>query len=126
MNERKTENLVRKHFSNAMEGHKKNTDQYIWIEEQKSDKPNIAKLLKQASKSGTGAVYPEFMITIDNSDQLIVVECKADVKKHRSNTLKEYKDYAADGALLYSSYLSKEFDVIAIGVSGENEQESET
>ena len=85
-----------------------------------------AKTCAKRFSAKTGAVYPEFMITIDNSDQLIVVECKADVKKHRSNTLKEYKDYAADGALLYSSYLSKEFDVIAIGVSGENEQESET
>ena len=123
MNERKTENLVRKYLSKAKAKHAKNTDQHVWIEEQKSDKPNIDKLLKSASKSGDGTGYPEFIITFENSDLLIVIECKADAKKHRSKRRNKYKDYAVDGALLYSSYLSKQFDVIAIGVSGENKQE---
>ncbi len=122
MNERKTENLVRNHLSKAKAKHEKNTDQHVWIEEQKSDKPNIDKLLKRASKSGDGTGYPEFIITFENSDLLIVIECKADAKKHISNRRNKYKDYAVDGALLYSSYPSKQFDVIAIGVSGEKKQ----
>ncbi|MGH7141690.1 MAG: N-6 DNA methylase [Minisyncoccia bacterium] len=35
----------------------------------------------------------------------------------------KYADYAVDGALLYSSFLSKEFTVFAIGISGENDAE---
>ena len=49
---------------------------------------------------------------------MIVVECKADITKHQSENGKNYKDYAVDGVLLYSSFLSKEYDVIAIAVSG--------
>ena len=33
----------------------------------------------------------------------------------------KHADYAVDGALLYASFLSKEFDVLAIGISGEEE-----
>ncbi len=121
MNERKTEDFVREHFKEAKEKYKKETGRHIWIEEQKSDKHNIQKLLKTASKTGTGAGYPEFIITFENSSLLTVIECKADPTKHKSDTLQEYADYAVDGALLYASYLSKEFDVIAVGVSGEKE-----
>ena len=34
----------------------------------------------------------------------------------------KYKDYAVDGVLLYSSFLSKEFDVLAIAVSGQEKE----
>ena len=54
---------------------------------------------------------------------LIIVECKADVAKHESKDHLQYKDYAVDGALLYSSYLAKEYDVLSIAVSGESERE---
>ncbi|NQT00822.1 MAG: methyltransferase, partial [Planctomycetes bacterium] len=68
-NERKTENIVRKHFSKF---------DICIIEEQKSEKPKIDKLLKNASKKGEGAGYPEFIISFhDYPDFLIVVECKA-------------------------------------------------
>ena len=123
MNERKTEGFVREHFKLAKETHKGTTGQHIWIEEQESDKPNIRKLLKKASKTGPGKGYPEFIITFEDSNLLIVVECKADIRKHKSNTLTEYGDYAVDGALLYSSYLSREYDVIAIGISDERKSE---
>ena len=103
--------------------HKEKTGKHVWIEEQKSDKPAVRKLLRNASKSGSGAGFPEFIVTFEDSNLLIVIECKADVKRHRSNTLDKYGQYAVDGALLYASYLSKEFDVIAVGVSGENETE---
>ena len=116
MNERKTERIVREHFSKYTK--------LIKIEEQKSDIPKINKLLKLASKRGKGEGHPEFIITFkNNSDLLIVIECKADIRKHESKNRDKYSDYAVDGVLLYSSYLSKEYDVIAIAVSGENKKE---
>jgi len=115
MNERKTEDIVRSHFKKF---------ENIIIEEQKSDNKKIDKLLKNASKKGNSKGYPEFIIQFKNNpDFLIVIECKADTKKHKSHTLDKYSEYAVDGALLYASFLSKEYDVLAIGVSGENEKE---
>jgi type I restriction-modification system DNA methylase subunit len=117
-NEKKTENLSRKLLARV--GIFDN-DNFI-VEEQKSDNPIIQKLLKNASKSGTGLGKPEFIIRKkDDNDFLIVIECKAKTKYHESKNRDLYKDYAVDGALLYGSYLSKEFNVIAIGISGENE-----
>ena len=111
-NERKTETLVRNHFNKFSDS--------ILIEEQSSDNPKINKLLKTASKKGTGKGYPEFIISFNsNSDLLIVIECKADNTKHESPDGDKYSEYAVDGVLLYASYLSKEFDVLAIAVSGE-------
>ncbi|MBF0457548.1 MAG: N-6 DNA methylase [Nitrospirae bacterium] len=116
MNERKTERIVRSHFE-------KFKDQ-IEIEEQHSDNPKIDKLLSLASKKGIGKGFPEFLITLkENYDFLIVIECKADITKHESANKDKYSDYAVDGVLLYSSYLAKEFDVLAIAVSGENQKE---
>jgi len=115
-NERKTEDIVRDHF--------KKYSEMIVIEEQSSDNPKIKKLLSTASKGGTGRGSPEFIIQYKgNPDLLIIIECKADVTKHESKDYTQYKDHAVDGALLYSSYLTKEFDVLSIAVSGESEQE---
>ena len=119
-NEKKTENLSRKLLTRV--GIFDN-DNFI-VEEQKSDNPVIQKLLKNASKSGTGLGRPEFIIRKkDDNDFLIIIECKAKTKYHESKNRDLYRDYAVDGALLYGSYLSKEFNVIAIGISGENEEE---
>jgi len=116
MNERKTENLVRNHFNKYLEE--------IDIEEQKSENPKIDKLLKMASKKGTGKGYPEFIIGFkDNKDLIVVIECKADIKKHESKDRDKYSKYAVDGVLLYASYLSKEYDVLAIAVSGQTNEE---
>lgn len=112
-NERKTENIVRSHFQQFKD--------IVEIEEQLSDVPKINKLLKTASKKGGGSGKPEFLIMYkSNSNLLIVIECKADISKHESKTNDKFSDYAVDGALLYSSYLSKEFDILAIAVSGED------
>jgi len=114
-NERKTEIIVRNHFNKFLSD--------IEMEEQKSDNAKIDKLLKSASKKGSGRGYPEFIITYKtNPNLLIVIECKADVTKHESKTKNKYADYAVDGVLLYSSYLSKDFDVLAIAVSGETKR----
>ena len=118
INERHTENIVREHFKPYEK------QGVITIEEQKSSNPRIQKLLQNASKSGGGIGKPEFIITYnDNPDFLIVIECKADIKKHESESKDDYKNYAVDGVLSYASYLSKEFDVLAIAVSGQNVDE---
>ncbi|MDP3270102.1 MAG: N-6 DNA methylase [Legionella sp.] len=116
-NERKTENIVRNHFNNF-------SDKCL-IEEQSSSIPKIDKLLKSASKKGMGKGFPEFIISSlkNNPDFIIVVECKANIAKHQSSTLDKYDEYAVDGALLYASFLSKEYDVLAIGVSGQSLKE---
>lgn len=114
LNERKTEAIVRKHFDNFSDN--------IIIEEQSSDTQKIKKLLATASKSGLGTGFPEFIIQYKNNpDFIIVVECKADITKHESQNRDKFKDFSVDGVLLYSSYLSKEFDVLSIAVSGESE-----
>ena len=103
--------------------YQKETKHSIIIEEQQSANPKIAKLLKNASKAGLGAGKPEFIISFSHSNLIIVVECKAELRHHKSTNLDKPKDYAVDGALLYASYLSKEFNVIALGVSGETKAE---
>jgi type I restriction-modification system DNA methylase subunit len=114
-NERKTEQIIRSHFE-------KDKD-FVRLEEQSSDIPKIEKLLKNASKKGTGKGSPEFIITLNkNKDFIIVVECKANITKHESETKNKFADFAVDGALLYASFLSKEYDVLAIAVSGETQQ----
>ena len=115
-NEAKTENLVREYLREK--GYYDNQD--IIIEEKKSDNPKIDKLLKNASKKGNKKGYPEFIISSKiRSEFIVVIECKAEILKHVSQTMNRYADYAVDGALLYASFLAKEYDVIAIGVSGE-------
>lgn len=111
LNERYTENIIRQHFQK---------DKYdITIEEQSSHNPKITKLLKHASKQGAGLGKPEFIISIDNEkDLLLVVECKADILKHESKNRDKHSNYAVDGVLLYSSYLSKEYNVLSLAISG--------
>lgn len=115
-NERKTEKIVRTHFEKF--------NDIIHIEEQASDNAKIDKLLKTASKKGSGKGKPEFLITYNrNADLLIVIECKAETTKHESPNRDKFSEFAVDGALLYASYLSKDFDVLAIAVSGETKQQ---
>lgn len=118
-NEAKTENLIREAL--RKNGYYDTKD--ITVEEKKSDNPKIDKLLKNASKKGNKKGYPEFIIGSKiHSEFIIVIECKADISKHISSTMKCYAEYAVDGALLYASFLAKEYDVLAIGVSGESKK----
>ncbi len=115
-NEKKTERIVYAHFEKYSD--------IIHIEEQSSDISKIDKLLKSASKKGTGKGRPDFLITYKkNADLLIVIECKAEITKHESPDRDKYADFAVDGVLLYASFLAKEFDVLAIAVSGETKQQ---
>ena len=80
-NERITEDIVREHFKND---NLFKTNKVI-LEEQSSKNTRINALLKNASKSGSGKGYPEFIIQYnEKSNVLIVVECKADITKHQS------------------------------------------
>ena len=115
-NERKTENIVRNHFNKFSDN--------CQIEEQSSSTPKIDKLLRTASKKGSGKGYPEFIVSLtDNQEFIIVIECKGDTKYHESMNHGKYAEYAVDGVLLYASYLSKDYDVLAIAVSGQNLKE---
>jgi type I restriction enzyme M protein len=119
LNERKTEVLVELRLRRR--GYTR-PDSGITVERQKSDSPRIQKLLEYASKSGGGSGKPEFLIHSPTYPQfLIVIECKASPLKHASATLDKYAEFAVDGALLYASFLSKEFDVLAIAVTGQDE-----
>jgi type I restriction enzyme M protein len=115
-NERKTETLVRKrleqldYFDNTL----------ITIEEQISDNPKIDRLLKSASKGGEGYGRPEFIIQSKRDPEfLLVIECKPDIKKHRSATLDRPKDFAVDGVLHYAKHLCRLYNVLAIAISGQ-------
>jgi type I restriction enzyme M protein len=102
------------------------SDKNISVERQQSSHTRIQNLLSKASKSkkGSGAGFPDFIIRSSKYPQLlVVVECKAENKQHESATKDKYADYAVDGALLYASTLAKEYDVIAVGVSGQTENE---
>lgn len=118
-NEAKTMNLFRKLLRSK--GFYDNGD--VIIEEQSSCNKRINALLAKASKSEKGNQgRPDFIISsAKHPDFVIVVECKAEIGKHISESMDSYRDYAVDGALYYADFLSKEFDVVAIGFSGESD-----
>lgn len=120
-NERITEDIVRTHFKND------SMFRSIKFEEQRTNHKIIKELLKSASKRGTEqSGYPEFIITFPSIlNSVIIIECKSEVSNHRSKDTENAnpEKYAVDGATHYAKYLNNDFDVIAIGVSGNNEQE---
>lgn len=68
---------------------------------------------------GHGRAKPEFIITFaDQIDTIIVVECKKALSRHISTSLDHPNGYAVDGALYYAKYLKREYNVIALAVSG--------
>lgn len=118
-NERITENIVRDHFKSDP------LFSSVKFEEQKSTNIRVAECLASASKSGKGVGKPEFIITFptQSMEYLILVECKADIANHQSKNRDNPKMYAVDGVLHYSKFLSSEFNVISIAVSGETQTE---
>ena len=116
-NERITESIVRDHFKNdALFGS-------IKFEEQKSSIKRVLELLKGQSKNGgSGDGKPEFLISFPtNSNYIIVIECKAEAHYHESDHRNNPKSYAVDGVLHYAKALKKEYNVLAIAVSGQND-----
>lgn len=116
MNERKIETAVYKHFDREI--HK-----FGKIESQSSDNQRISNLLKGASKTkGSGVGRPEHIISFQSYyDFLIVTECKADQVLHENFTeIINPVKFAIDGVKHYSKFLSQEFDVLSIAVSGDD------
>lgn len=120
INEADTENVVRDLFRRL--GYY--DDQDISVQEKKASSAKITKLLENASKRGSGIGYPDFIVTTKNENNFVcVIECKSDISKHISESGTKFVDYAVDGAKLYADYLSKEMDVLYIGVSGRTESD---
>lgn len=121
-NERKTENLVRDELRRLGFYDSETTTR---VEEQKSEIEAAKRLLRSASKTGKGGKgAPEFIVSdASNADFLIVVECKADVKHHESANRNEPLMYAVDGVLHYADHLAKEFNVVAVAVSGQTKSQ---
>ncbi len=119
-NERNTENIVRDHFKGDP------LFSVIKWEEQKSMNKRVVEMLIWASKWGKWVGKPEFLVTFPsgNMDYLIVIECKAKVSDHTEKDGKwDTAKYAVEWALHYAERLSPQYDVIAIAVSGETENE---
>lgn len=122
MNERKTEKLVRDYLDSPAF----NKDRLkICVEEQKSEVLPIKRLLKNASKSGgPGRGAPEFIVSCSTDpDFLLIFECKPNIKFHESPKHDDPVRFAVDGVLHYSSFLSKDFNVISCAVSGETKSQ---
>lgn len=113
-NERITEDFVRDHFKNDP------LFSAIKLDEQKPSVAKAKRCLAKASKNLTGkGGSPEFIISFPAlPDDIIVVECKADPKFHKSDDGQYPASYAVDGVLHYSAFLSQEYNVISIAVSG--------
>ena len=117
-NERITENLIRNFLKELNYG---SIESDTIIEEQKSQIVEINKLLKGASKTGKGGKgAPEFIITSPSCpDFVILIECKPINKYHESADHSKPIEFAVDGALNYAKALSRSYNVIAIGTSGQ-------
>lgn len=113
-NERITEDYVRDWFKRDP------LFSAIKFEEQKTTVTKAKKCLAGASKNLTGkSGFPEFIISFPSlPDDVLVVECKADAKFHKSKDRDSPATHAVDGALHYSEFLAQEFNVISIAVSG--------
>ena len=116
-------------------------DRITWFKEDSykgTDYDWLSAIFEKASKkqSMENKGTPDFMVVKDNSNVIIVIECKAKTSDHsKYSNLDDYKingfglsedttKYAIDGALWYASFLSDKYDVIAIAVSGQNLIES--
>lgn len=98
--------------------------QDLKVEEQQSADIEINQLLSNASKSGTGNPgYPEFIIWKQNSDVIVIIECKASIKYHESDKRDKPKTYGVDGVLHYAKFLKSKYHVVAIAISGEKPTE---
>lgn len=75
--------------------------------------------LEDYSKGGNGKAKPEFIITLnDDVNTIIVIEAKNIISKHETPETNKPSSFAVDGALYYAKFLKEEYNVIAIAVSG--------
>ena len=103
------------------------SDAAVHVDEQQSSSGGIRRILKRASKSGTGQPgRPEFIAWKDCSETVVVIECKASTDRHASEGLDRPEEYALDGALHYACHLKNRYNVVAVAVSGEYESRMKT
>lgn len=108
------------------------------IEFGKSTDDNINKLLVSKNSNTKGSGKIEFIIKLRGiASDLLIIECKNEESKHCSNQLtaayvdgvidtkslktisqENIKNYAEDGVLHYMSYLSEQYNVIGLAISG--------
>ena len=104
---------------------------YVFPQGDVSGIDKIEKLLKQAGgkpkecdledylQGGKGKARPEYIITFhDDTQTIIVVECKNSVRKHCSQSINRPNGFAVDGVLYYAKFLKQEYNVVAIAISG--------
>lgn len=76
------------------------------------------RVIKKTTTNNSKA-KPEFIITFnDDRNTIIVIECKNTVSKHSTDAMNKPSSYAVDGVLYYAKHLKKDYNVIAIAVSG--------
>ena len=88
--------------------------------------PNIKKLLARASKKADSVNpgFPDLNSPIPpKNDFIFVAECKADINFHESENRDKPIDYAVDGVIHYAEFLAKEYNVVAVAISGMTEEE---
>lgn len=126
-NEQKTETIVRDYFYKL--GYNEPGSKVIFAP-QRSDSEEITRLLANASKANPvlsgengNRGSPDFFLSSSlNPDYIGVIECKADTGCHESADRNNIAKYAVDGVLHYAHHLAPKKHVIAIAVSGEDEQ----
>lgn len=113
--------------NNFVDGSFKNIDKNIKVWAKKSENQIINKLLSESSKNLKGNKgYPEYLIYDEKNKFVIVIENKRETKNHIREPISDTKfvdNYAVNGALWYGKFLAKEFDVFAIGISGNDKED---
>ena len=115
-NERETEAIVRRSLDASCQ------EARARCHEQNPANESILRLLAGASKSalrgqvGAGRGMPDFTVEFDgHGDFVIVIECKANIRDHEGSG-----DTAEGGAKHYARAMSRERNVLAIAVSGQD------
>lgn len=98
----------------------------------------LSQIFSKASKKQTqrSKGTPDFIVTLDDAEIIVVIECKGDVDDHSLftdvNGYKNYgygspaetEKYAINGALWYASFLKAYYNVISVAVSGQTEADT--
>ena len=129
----------------SIEGYPSNqnlkVDAITWFKEdsyKSSEYKWLCDVFSKATKKQTlrSKGTPDFTVTLDGADIIVVIECKGDVNNHSLfENVEDYigygfgkpnetEKYAINGALWYASFLKSDYDVIAIGVSGQTRVET--
>lgn len=100
------------------QGNIENIDEIDDLLEEAGGKPDKC-LIQDYNQGGNGKSRPEFIITFNKKpNTILVIECKRDVRHHRSENLDSPRSYAVDGVLYYAKFLKKKYNVIAVAISG--------